>query len=139
MTNHNNNNNKKNSDDIRHFKLVSGEEIISNVLGKDNSEYILEMPLKMHIVINARGQQFFFTKWQPLTDTEICSIFSSHIISYTVVKDEIKKKYNMLCEEYRLEDEAMGDEDILEHDDDEEDNEDNLDNVGNNLYSTKFH
>lgn len=88
--------------DIRHLKLMNGEEVISFVK-EDENNFILEMPLKMHNVLNNENQAFFFTKWQPLSADDFCSIDRNNILSDVMVHETVKVRYIQLCLEYRQE------------------------------------
>lgn len=85
------------SKDIRHLKLVNGEEIISTVLTCDD-QFVLEMPLKIHSEISQYGQTFFFTKWQPMAEDTICNVSIYNVITDMQIKDYLKDRYIELCE-----------------------------------------
>lgn len=95
---------------IRHFKLSSGDEIISLVLDltpddtddKENidlvdseEEYgvLLDTPLKMNIITNNSGQTFFLSKWNPISKTSFCFVNPNHIIAHSECTNLLKERY----------------------------------------------
>jgi hypothetical protein len=89
--------------DVRHFKFVSGEEIVSCVISRNKDEYIIQMPLKIHVSTDNTKQHFFFTKWMPLADSDVCTINTTNIISQSSVADDMKYRYLTICNEYKSE------------------------------------
>ena len=80
---------------IRHLKLVSGEEVISYV--NENSEneiIILERPLQIHRM-GIGG--FFFSKWYPFSKKDEAIVNPKQIVSHSEVANDIKEKYIKIC------------------------------------------
>ena len=89
--------------DVRHFKFVSGEEIVSCVINRNKDEYIIQMPLKIHVSTDNTKQHFFFTKWMPLANSDVCTINTTNIISQSSVAEDMKYRYLNICNEYKSE------------------------------------
>jgi hypothetical protein len=89
--------------DVRHFKFVSGEEIVSCVINKNKEEYIIQLPLKVHVTTDNHKQQFYFTKWMPLADSDVCTINVTNIVSQSSVAEDMKFRYVTICNEYKSE------------------------------------
>ena len=81
---------------IRHFKLVNGEEVISYV-GSDKSEDTLihlERPLQIHRM--GMGS-FFFSKWHPFSKTDDCVVNPNQVVSHSECADIVKERYIKIC------------------------------------------
>ena len=81
---------------IRHFKLVSGEEVISYV-GSDSKEDTLihlERPLQIHRM--GMGS-FFFSKWHPFSKKDECVVNPNQIVSHSECADMVKERYIKIC------------------------------------------
>ena len=86
---------------IRHFKLSSGEELISLVKGDKNTMIILESPMELHTMMKEQTQGFVFTKWQPLSKTDIVALNPMHIVSHVECDNDIKERYIRMCLEQK--------------------------------------
>ena len=86
---------------IRHFKLSSGEELISLVKGDENTMIILESPMELHTMMREQTQGFVFTKWQPLSKTDIVALNPMHIVSHVECDNDIKERYIRMCLEQK--------------------------------------
>lgn len=88
--------------DIRHIKLVSGEEIIATVIesGDTGSEYslILARPIKIHFSINPEGDAFsMFSRWNMFSDlNEPCFLNPEHVISFSFCSESTIEKYLLI-------------------------------------------
>jgi len=98
---------------IRHFKLSSGEELISLVRGDESNMIILESPMELHTMMRENSQGFIFTKWQPLSKTDIVALNPMHIVSHVECENDIKERYVRMCLEQR-EQRALDHQDQLE-------------------------
>jgi len=83
--------------DIRHFKLSSGDEVISLVSKDDTDVVVLQQPMKMHSNIGQNSQSYYFTEWQPMAKLNTCAISKLHIISFVECADDVKAKYVKMC------------------------------------------
>jgi len=83
--------------DIRHFKLSSGDDVISMVSDDQNDVVVLSQPLQVHSVINNDTQAYYFTDWQPLSKINICAVSKLHIISFVECANDVKEKYIRMC------------------------------------------
>ena len=83
--------------DIRHFKLSSGDEVISMVTREEDNVIVLTQPMQMHSVINQQSQAYYFTDWQPMAKINACAVSKLHIISFVECADNVKEKYIQMC------------------------------------------
>lgn len=101
---------------IRHFKLASGEELIAYVRGEDDHMIVLESPMELHSSMGESSQAFMFTKWMPLSKTDMCSLNPMHIVSHVECDNDIKERYVRMCINMREEDSERHDlEDALSY------------------------
>jgi len=83
--------------DIRHFKLSSGDDVISMVIGEQEDVVIISQPMQVHSVVNNNTQAYYFTDWQPLAKVNGCAISKLHIISFVECNNNVKEKYVRMC------------------------------------------
>lgn len=83
--------------DIRHFKLSSGDDIITLVTKEETDTIIVAQPMEMHSTINQQSQAYYFTDWQPMAKGNSCAISKLHIISFVECTDNVKEKYIRMC------------------------------------------
>lgn len=83
--------------DIRHFKLSSGEDVISLVAKEEENVIIVSQPMQMHATINNSTQAYYFTDWQPMAKLNGCAISKLHIITFAECTDDVKEKYVRMC------------------------------------------
>ena len=83
--------------DIRHFKLSSGDELISLVAKEEDNVVVLSQPMQVHSAINNQTQAYYFTDWQPLAKLNACAISKLHIITFVECSDNVKEKYIRMC------------------------------------------
>ena len=81
---------------IRHFKLVSGEEVISYVGTETSGDTLihLERPLQIHRM--GMGS-FFFSKWHPFSKKDECVVNPNQIVSHSECADVVKERYIKIC------------------------------------------
>jgi hypothetical protein len=103
--------------DIRHFKLSSGEDIITLVTKEETDVVVVTQPMAMHSSIDQQSQAYYFTDWQPMAKVNSCAISKLHIISFVECSDNVKEKYIRMCLETNS-DTDMGD--FLDIDPDDE-------------------
>jgi len=75
---------------IRHFKLLNGEEIIALCSVKNDDSYIIERPLV--ITSNLIGG-FQFTPWFPFSENKAFKVLKKTIMSHVQVADDVKEAY----------------------------------------------
>ena len=63
---------------IRHFKLVNGDEIVALVSVKNNDNWILERPVTVSSNILGSYQ---FSPWFPFSDAKLFKVLKSHVRS----------------------------------------------------------
>ena len=75
---------------IRHFKLMNGEEIIGLVAVKNDHNYIIERPVKIHPNLLGGIQ---FSAWFPFSDDKQFKVLKSNIIQHVPIAESIKDTY----------------------------------------------
>ena len=75
---------------IRHFKLMNGEEIISLVAVKNKDNYIIERPVRLNPGMLGGIQ---FQAWFPFSDAKQFKLRMSDIIQHVPVAETIKETY----------------------------------------------
>ena len=75
---------------IRHFKLMNGEEIIGLVAVKNTDNYIVERPVRLNPSMLGGIQ---FSAWFPFSDAKQFKIRMSDIIQHVPVAETIKETY----------------------------------------------
>ena len=75
---------------IRHFKLMNGEEIIGLVAVKNKDSYIVERPVRLNPSMLGGIQ---FSAWFPFSDAKQFKIRMSDIIQHVPVAETIKETY----------------------------------------------
>ena len=75
---------------IRHFKLMNGEEIIGLVAVKNTDNYIVERPVRLNPSMLGGIQ---FQAWFPFSDAKQFKIRMSDIIQHVPVAETIKETY----------------------------------------------
>lgn len=87
--------------DIRHFKLSSGDEIITLVTEDYENAVVVSQPMQMHSLLNNNSQAYYFTDWQPMSKVNTCAISKLHIITFVECTNDVKEKYLRMCLEVR--------------------------------------
>jgi hypothetical protein len=75
---------------IRHFKLMNGEEIIGLVAVKNDNNYIIERPVKIHPSLLGGVQ---FSAWFPFSEDKQFKVLKSNIIQHVPIAESIKDTY----------------------------------------------
>jgi len=75
---------------IRHFKLMNGEEIIGLVAVTNDDNYIVERPVKLHPSVLG-GMQF--SSWFPFSEAKQFKVLKSNIIQHVSIAESIKETY----------------------------------------------
>ena len=78
---------------IKHLKLINGEEIISLVNQSIGDDLILEFPLLLNTIYDNNTNTYYFTKYMNLTNDSLIHMNVRNIIAYSSVTDDIKRKY----------------------------------------------
>ena len=78
---------------IKHIKLINGEEIISLVNQSIGDDLILEFPLLLNTIYDNNSNTYYFTKYMNLTNDSLIHMNVRNIIAYSTVTDDIKRKY----------------------------------------------
>mgnify|MGYP001264442841 FL=1 len=75
---------------IRHFKLVNGDEIIGLVAVKNDDSYLVERPFS---VSNNILGGFQLSPWFALSENKTYKIMKDHIVNHVMVADDVKGVY----------------------------------------------
>ena len=71
---------------IRHFKLMNGEEIIGLVAIKNDDNFIIERPVRLNPSMLGGVQ---FVAWFPFSDAKQFKVFKSSILQHVPVAESI--------------------------------------------------
>jgi hypothetical protein len=86
--------------DIRQIKLITGEELLAECIGEDSTEYLITNALKIHkeklIIQGIPKEVNFFTKWMGLAENPELAINRNHVITTSIVNDQVAAYYNSL-------------------------------------------
>lgn len=90
---------------IRHFKLISGDNLIAIVLtekeaGPENYSknlIVVQSPMEIQMVRTDTAISFGFYEWQPLAKSDICFINPTHVISHVECSNDVKEQYINTC------------------------------------------
>lgn len=75
---------------IRHFKLLNGEQIIALVSSKNEDNILVERPVS--IQENVMGG-WRFSHWFPFSDSKMFKINKSNIMNHTEIENSLKGDY----------------------------------------------
>lgn len=88
--------------DIRHFKLVSGEEILAIVNSVYPTYLTLEMPLLLNIMASTTDREsYYFSEWMPLSEDDLTTVYINNIVAQTSITDGSKEHYVRTCLAFR--------------------------------------
>lgn len=86
--------------DIRQMKLVTGDELLTEVIGEDHVEFLIRNPLKVFkekITYNGLSREAnFFTRWMGFADNQEFILNKSHIVAEGLVDDQVADYYNKM-------------------------------------------
>lgn len=75
---------------IRHFKLMNGEEIIGLLAVKNDDNFIIERPVRLNSGLMGGIQ---FTAWFPFSEAKQFKVLKSSIIQHVPIAESIKDTY----------------------------------------------
>ena len=75
---------------IRHFKLINGEEIIGLLAIKNDDNFIIERPVKIHPNLFGGVQ---FSAWFPFSDSKQFKVLKNNILQHVPIAVTIKDTY----------------------------------------------
>ncbi len=75
---------------IRHFKLMNGEEIIGLLAIKNDDNYIIERPVRINPSLLGGVQ---FSAWFPFSEDKQFKVLKSSIIQHVPIAESIKDTY----------------------------------------------
>lgn len=78
--------------DVKLLRIVTGEEIISEVVSENDTAVVL----KNALVVLPTGQSVGFAPWASVIDKDnpIVAVSTNHIVYVAEVDSSVKKKYN---------------------------------------------
>lgn len=86
---------------IRHIKLVSGDEVIALVRDVDVNrlDVIMERPLLIHTELDTGTgrERFYLSDYMPVSKSSIIHMSSLHIVAQCEVTDSVKDTYLRYC------------------------------------------
>jgi len=86
--------------DIRQIKLISGDEILAEVLGEDAGEYLICNPLKVFkekFIQNGSAKEAnFFVRWMGFANNQEFVLNRNHVITEAIVDDSVADYYNKM-------------------------------------------
>tara|TARA_B100000902_G_scaffold301744_1_gene289565 strand:- start:1775 stop:2173 length:399 start_codon:yes stop_codon:yes gene_type:complete len=97
---------------VRHFKLVNGDEIVALVSVKNNDNWILERPLT---VSNNILGSYQFAPWFPFSEAKLFKVLKTHVIQHVPISDNVKESYVKLALQTKTQipEQARSDEELL--------------------------
>ena len=75
---------------IRHFKLMNGEEIIGLVAHNNDDNFIIERPVRLHPSLLGGTQ---FSSWFPFSESKQFKVLKTAIIQHVPIAESIKDTY----------------------------------------------
>lgn len=88
------------SRDIRQIKFITGEEILTEVVGEDHEEILIRNPLKVHRERMQLGsiarEANMFTRWMGFADLDEHMIKKSNILVEALVNDAVAMYYHKM-------------------------------------------
>lgn len=88
--------------DIRQMKLVTGDEILTEVVGEDQAEFMIRNPLKVfkeRIVVKGIPREAnFFSRWMGFSENDEFLLNKQHIVAEALVDDNVANYYNRMMD-----------------------------------------
>ena len=88
---------------IRHFKLLNGDDVIAFLTTNNSDNYIIEEPLLL--VQNMTGN-YHFTKWFPLSPQKSFKLYKTRVMQHVPVYEDISDAYIKYLMNHRQSDEG---------------------------------
>lgn len=96
--------------DIRQIKLVTGDELLTEVVGEDQIEFLIRNPLKVFkekMVLQGRPREAnFFTRWMSFAENQEFIVDKRHVVTEAIVDDSVAQYYNHMMESIEKHDEV---------------------------------
>ncbi len=96
--------------DIRQMKLTTGDEILTEVVGEDQIEFLIRNPLKVFkeriVVKGVPREANFFARWMGFTDNQEFIVHKQHIVAEALVDDNVAEYYNRMMDNVEKDDEV---------------------------------
>ena len=78
-----------NDPNIKHIRLINGEEIIGNIIGQTKTKWIISEPL----LVDQNEDYVVLNSYLPFSDPNQCEISKSHIITMAYLHPEMIRYY----------------------------------------------
>ena len=75
---------------IRHFKLMNGDEIVGLVSVRNNDSWIIERPV---VITNNLMGGYSFQPWFPFSEAKTFKVLKNHIIQHVPIAETVKETY----------------------------------------------
>jgi hypothetical protein len=75
---------------IRHFKLINGEDIVGIVSTKNEDNWMIERPV---LVSNNMLGGYSFSPWFPFSNTKMHKVLFRDIVNSTGIDPDVKESY----------------------------------------------
>lgn len=84
---------------IRHIKLVSGDEILALVNKVDSRRHLVyvERPLMLSSFNMGGKETYYLAEWMPVSKEELTAISAAHIVAQAEVNQNAKEAYIRYC------------------------------------------
>ena len=96
--------------DIRQIKLVTGDELLTEVVGEDQIEFLIRNPLKVFkekMILQGRAREAnFFTRWMSFAENQEFIVDKRHVVTEAIVDDAVAQYYNNMMESIEKHDEV---------------------------------
>lgn len=86
-----------NLNEVCHFRLITGEELVSPISAETEAEYILTNPMVMEWHDNEKGRIMMLATYMPYASRNEIIIQKAHVITCSDVNAEMEKHYYLSC------------------------------------------
>ncbi len=95
--------------DIRQMKLTTGDELLTEVVGEDQIEFLIRNPLKVLkerlIIKGVPREANYFARWMGFADNQEFIVGKQHIVAEAIVDDNVAEYYNRMMDNVERDDE----------------------------------
>jgi len=75
---------------IRHFKLLNGDDVIAILVSYNHDNYIIEEPVMLNS--NVTGN-YHLTKWFPLSPQKAFKLYKTRVMQHVPVYEDVSESY----------------------------------------------
>ena len=98
--------------DIRHIKMINGDEILALINQNNPDNYLIERPVLVNQ--NMLGN-YSLTPWFPFTKSSLFKIFKNRVIASTRIDESVQQNYiNFVLRKDQPEAQIQSDSDVLD-------------------------